>query len=190
MCSNHSTPYLNMFGLWEGKDTDVLAQGACQICCVCVSGDLLLYYMCVVYKSLCVYIHKCMCAVFECVFVVTVAMRSEHCTCENSLPDFVLWERHTRMHARTYEWTRKHAGTHMQTHITFAFSSRYGAENQSVSGGTTICLMQCNTSPSHRIDQAVDLWPVECCPNQILFFTWAEYNLTMKCLLKKCKVTQ
>ena len=24
--------------------------------------------------------------------------------------------------------------------------------------------MQRNTSPSHRVDQAIDLWPVECCP--------------------------
>ncbi len=31
-----------------------------------------------------------------------------------------------------------------------------GSENQSVSGVTTICLMQCNTSPSHRVDQVVD----------------------------------
>ncbi len=28
-----------------------------------------------------------------------------------------------------------------------------GSENQSVSGVTTICLTQCNTSPSHRVDQ-------------------------------------
>ena len=36
----------------------------------------------------------------------------------------------------------------------------YGPENQSVSGVTTICPMQQNTSPSHRVDQAVDcgLW--------------------------------
>ncbi len=31
-----------------------------------------------------------------------------------------------------------------------------GSENQSVSGVTTICLTQCNTSPSHRVDQVVD----------------------------------
>ncbi len=31
-----------------------------------------------------------------------------------------------------------------------------GFENQSVSGVTTICLTQCNTSPSHRVDQVVD----------------------------------
>ncbi len=37
-----------------------------------------------------------------------------------------------------------------------------GGENQSVSGVTTICLMQCNTSPSHRVGQVVDcgLWNV------------------------------
>uniref|UniRef100_A0A8C1LSJ3 Vav guanine nucleotide exchange factor 1 n=1 Tax=Cyprinus carpio TaxID=7962 RepID=A0A8C1LSJ3_CYPCA len=37
-----------------------------------------------------------------------------------------------------------------------------GSENQSVSGVTTICLTQCNTSPSHRVDQVVDcgLWDV------------------------------
>jgi len=35
-----------------------------------------------------------------------------------------------------------------------------GHENQSVSGVTTICLTQSNTSPSHRVDQVVDcgLW--------------------------------
>ncbi len=38
----------------------------------------------------------------------------------------------------------------------------YIYKNQSVSGVTTICLMQCNTSPSHRVDQVVDcgLWNV------------------------------
>ena len=37
-----------------------------------------------------------------------------------------------------------------------------GSENQSVSGVTTICLMQHDTSPSHRVDQAADcgLWNV------------------------------
>ncbi len=30
------------------------------------------------------------------------------------------------------------------------------SENQSVSGVTTICLTQCNTSPLHRVDQVVD----------------------------------
>ncbi len=37
-----------------------------------------------------------------------------------------------------------------------------GSENQSVSGVTTICLTQCNTSPSARVDQIVDcgLWNV------------------------------
>ncbi len=37
-----------------------------------------------------------------------------------------------------------------------------GSKNQSVSGVTTICLTQCNTSPSHRVDQVVDcgLWNV------------------------------
>ncbi len=37
-----------------------------------------------------------------------------------------------------------------------------GSENQSVFGVTTICLTQCNTSPSHRVDQIVDcsLWKV------------------------------
>ncbi len=37
-----------------------------------------------------------------------------------------------------------------------------GSENQSVSGVTTICLTQCITSPSHRVDQVVDcsLWNV------------------------------
>ncbi len=37
-----------------------------------------------------------------------------------------------------------------------------GSENQSVSVVTIICLTQCNTSPSHRVDQVVDcgLWDV------------------------------
>jgi len=40
-------------------------------------------------------------------------------------------------------------------------SVRKRSEIQSVSV-TTICLMQCNTSPSHRVDQVVDfgLWNV------------------------------
>ncbi len=40
--------------------------------------------------------------------------------------------------------------------------ARADTENQSVSGVTTICLTQCNTSPSHRVDQVVDcgLWNV------------------------------
>ncbi len=37
-----------------------------------------------------------------------------------------------------------------------------GSKKQSVSGVTTICLTQCNTSPLHRVDQVVDcgLWNV------------------------------
>ncbi len=37
------------------------------------------------------------------------------------------------------------------------------SESQSVSGVTTIRLKQCNTSPSHRVDQVVDcgLWNVD-----------------------------
>ncbi len=37
-----------------------------------------------------------------------------------------------------------------------------GPKNQSESGVTTICLTQCNTSPSHRVGQVVDcgLWNV------------------------------
>ncbi len=31
-----------------------------------------------------------------------------------------------------------------------------GSESQSVFGVTTICLMQCNTYPSHRVDPVVD----------------------------------
>ncbi len=36
------------------------------------------------------------------------------------------------------------------------------SDDQSVSGVTTSCLTQCNTSPSHRVDQVVDcgLWDV------------------------------
>ncbi len=37
-----------------------------------------------------------------------------------------------------------------------SFTVLGGSENQSVSGVTTICLTQCNTSPSHRVDQVVD----------------------------------
>ncbi len=43
-----------------------------------------------------------------------------------------------------------------------SFTVLGGSENQSVSGVTTICRTQCNTSPSHRVDQVVDcgLWDV------------------------------
>ncbi len=37
-----------------------------------------------------------------------------------------------------------------------SFTVLGGSENQSVSGVTTICLTQCNTSPSHRVVQVVD----------------------------------
>ncbi len=42
--------------------------------------------------------------------------------------------------------------------------------SRSVSGVTTICLTQCNTSPSHRVDQVVDcgLWNVGPTPLQWL----------------------
>ncbi len=43
-----------------------------------------------------------------------------------------------------------------------SFTVSGGSENQSVSGVTTICLTQCSTSPSHRVEQVVDcgLWNV------------------------------
>ncbi len=37
-----------------------------------------------------------------------------------------------------------------------SFTVLGGGGGGSVSGVTTICLMQCNTSPSHRVDQVVD----------------------------------
>ncbi len=37
-----------------------------------------------------------------------------------------------------------------------SFTVLGGSENQSVSAVTTICLTQCNTSPSHRVNQVVD----------------------------------
>ncbi len=47
-------------------------------------------------------------------------------------------------------------------HIKIGGGGGGGVENQSVSGVITICLTQCNTSPSHRVDQVVDcgLWDV------------------------------
>ncbi len=43
-----------------------------------------------------------------------------------------------------------------------SFTVLGGSVNQSVSGVTTICLTQCNTSPSYRVDQVVDsgLWNI------------------------------
>ncbi len=43
-----------------------------------------------------------------------------------------------------------------------SFTVLGGSKNQSVSGVTTICLTQGNSSPSHRVDQVVDcgLWNV------------------------------
>ncbi len=37
-----------------------------------------------------------------------------------------------------------------------SFTVLGGSENQSVSGVTIICVTQCNTSPSHGVDQVVD----------------------------------
>jgi hypothetical protein len=54
--------------------------------------------------------------------------------------------------------------TDMQLLVTDTLQKKYrcGSENQIVSGVTTICLMQRDTSPSYRVDQAVDcgLWNV------------------------------
>jgi hypothetical protein len=46
--------------------------------------------------------------------------------------------------------------TDMHLLVTDRLKTKGGSENQSVSGVTTICLMQRNKSPSHRIVQAVD----------------------------------
>lgn len=42
-----------------------------------------------------------------------------------------------------------------------SFAVWRGSENQSVSCVTTICLLQCNTSPSHSVIR-LEVWPVEC----------------------------
>ena len=46
--------------------------------------------------------------------------------------------------------------------VTDTLKNGRGPEKQSLSGLNTICLMQRDTSPSHRVDQAVDcgLWNV------------------------------
>ncbi len=51
---------------------------------------------------------------------------------------------------------------HKKGHSKMYWGGGGGSENQSVSGVTTSCLTQCNTSPSHRVDQVVDcgLWDV------------------------------
>ena len=53
-------------------------------------------------------------------------------------------------------------GMHLLVTDTFKKGRGAGIGNQSVSGVTTIFLLQHDTSPSHRVDQAVDcgLWNV------------------------------
>ncbi len=41
-------------------------------------------------------------------------------------------------------------------HVYLSQATNRVYENQSVSGVTTICLMQCITSPLHKVDQVVD----------------------------------
>ncbi len=53
-----------------------------------------------------------------------------------------------------------------------SFTVLGGSENQSVSGVTTICLTQCNTSPSHRVDRVVDCGLYNVGP--LLFNGWAK----------------
>jgi hypothetical protein len=51
---------------------------------------------------------------------------------------------------------------HLLVTDTLKESYGFGSEKQALSGVTTICLTQRDTSPSHRVDQAVDygLWNV------------------------------
>ena len=59
--------------------------------------------------------------------------------------------------------------TDMHLLVTNTFKKRqgHGSKNKSVFGMTTMCLIKRDTSPSHRVDQAVDcgLWNVA----QLLF---------------------
>ena len=80
-----------------------------------------------------------------------------------------------------------------------------GSENQSVSGVTTICLTQCNTSPSHRVDQVVDcgLWncktvksepktdsdQAEGCRNNLSFWRGWKGNMKYLITLWKAKIS-
>ena len=59
----------------------------------------------------------------------------------------------------SYDWEYRYAYV---GHRNLNKKGGRGSENQSVSGVTTIFLMQRNISPSHRVDQAVDggLWNV------------------------------
>ncbi len=59
------------------------------------------------------------------------------------------------------EWQPWANITQMSNFMTYSLN-RKRSKNQSVSGATTMCLTQCNTSPAHRADQVVDcgLWDV------------------------------
>jgi hypothetical protein len=60
------------------------------------------------------------------------------------------------------DFTTGNTDMHLMVTETFRKREGRGSENQSVSGVTTICLMQHDTSPLHRVDQAIDcgLWNV------------------------------
>ncbi len=71
----------------------------------------------------------------------------------------------------------------IKAHFKCAVLLYWGSKNQSVSGVTTICLMQCNTSPSHRVDQVVDcgLWNVEC---------WILAGTGTRCHIRRSRASQ
>ncbi len=62
-----------------------------------------------------------------------------------------------------------------------------GSKNQSVSGVTTICLTQCNTSPSHRVDQVVECWSTTL---QWLWSCWILAETGTRCHLRRSRASQ
>ncbi len=61
-------------------------------------------------------------------------------------------------------------------------------QSQSVSGVTTICLTQCNTSPSHRVDQVVDCGMLVRSSSMAVWSCWILGGTGTRCRIRQSRV--
>ncbi len=65
-----------------------------------------------------------------------------------------------------------------------------GSENQSVSGVTIICLTQCNTSTSHRVDQVVNCVMLVHSSSMAVWSFWILAGTGTRCHIRRSRASQ
>ncbi len=71
-----------------------------------------------------------------------------------------------------------------------SFTVLGGSEYHSLSGVTTICLTQCNTSPSHGVDQVVDCGMLVHSSSMALWSCWILAGTGTRCCLRRSRASQ